>query len=71
MKQNKPTSSLQSRKMHSKWPRYTKNREKLPYGIMGRRHNPPLVRDYFTRGQKQENHRLREGGRLNTGYGDG
>ena len=33
--------------MHSKWPRYTKNREKLPHGIMGRLHNPPLVRDYL------------------------
>ena len=46
--------------MHPKWPRNTKNREKLPHGIMGRLHNPPLVRawvrDYFTRRQKQENH---------------
>ena len=40
--------------MHPKWPRYKKSREKLLHGIMGKLHNPPLVKDYFTRRQKQE-----------------
>ena len=52
----KAEKASQTLTMHPKWPRYTKNREKLPHGIMRKLHNPPLVRDYFTCQQKQENH---------------
>ena len=54
LKGRKIISASPTLTMHPKWPRYTKYREKLLHGIMGKLHNPPLVKDYFTRRQKQE-----------------
>ena len=47
--------------MHPKWPRYKKSREKLLHGIMGKLHNPPLVKTILRVGKNKKKPRRTNG----------